>query len=53
MDGDSNVIVTDGFTCCIKDSRGTKIYNLQFKTALKKNFFLGLGHIFLQKSSKF
>ena len=53
MDGDSNVIVTDGFTgnVALKTAEGTaKFITSNLKTALKKNIFSRIGSLFSYKS---
>ena len=53
MDGDSNVIVTDGFTgnVALKTAEGTaKFITSNLKTALKKDIFSRIGSLFSYKS---
>ena len=53
MDGDSNVIVTDGFTgnVALKTAEGTaKFITSNLKLALKKNIFSRIGSLFSYKS---
>ena len=53
MDGDSNVIVTDGFTgnVALKTAEGpAKFITSNLKTALKKNIFSRIGSLFSYKS---
>ena len=53
MDGDSNVIVTDGFTgnVALKTAEGTaKFITSSLKTALNKNIFSRIGSLFSYKS---
>ena len=55
MDGDSNVIVTDGFTgnIALKTAEGTaKFINSNLKTALMDNIFSRLGGMLSYKSLK-
>ena len=55
MDGDSNVIVTDGFTgnIALKTAEGTaKFITSNLKLALQKNIFLGSVHYFHIKEFK-
>ena len=53
MDGDSNVIVTDGFTgnIALKTAEGTaKFITSNLKLALQKNIFSRIGSLFSYKS---